>query len=162
MPCHFGEEEAKAWVSTMAPAAKWTMKQTTAVMHQKGYDHKPCEFWAVMNMLYSDYGKVMAKCNADKPEIRSDMADAWITDPDARPHITGRYYRDVVDHEIKIPPRHELPGRYHYLATTIRRNCGVTKTVGGAEGQPVLVTKFSREYIYSFRNRVSMPFDRSE
>lgn len=96
MPCHFGEEEAKAWVSTMAPAAKWTMEQTSAVMRSRGYEHNPCEFWAVMNMLYSDYGKVMAKYSADKPEVWADMADAWITDPDARPHKTGRYYRDVV------------------------------------------------------------------
>ena len=52
MDCDFGEEEAKEWVAKMAPTAKWSMDQTTAVMHQKGYTHKPCEFWAVMNMLY--------------------------------------------------------------------------------------------------------------
>lgn len=98
MDCDFGEEEAKAWVAKMAPTAKWSMDQTTAVMHQKGYAHKPCEFWAVMNMLYSDYGKTLQKYNADKPEVWADMADAWINDPDVRPHKTARYYRDVVQH----------------------------------------------------------------
>lgn len=98
MPCNFGEEEAMEWVAKMSPAARWTMAETTAVMKSKGYSHNPCEFCAVMNMLYSDYGKVMSRYNADKPEVWADMADAWITDPDARPHKTGRYYRDVVSH----------------------------------------------------------------
>lgn len=96
MECDFGEEEARAWVARMAPTAKWTMEQTTAVMRQKGYEHKPCEFWAVMCMLYSDYGKTLAKYNADKPEVWADMADAWINDPDVRPGKTARYYRDIV------------------------------------------------------------------
>lgn len=98
MPCHFDEETAREWVARMNPAARWDLAQTTAVMQSKGYNHRPCEFWAVMNMLYSDYGKVMTKYGADKPEIWADMADAWITDPDARPHKTGRYYRDIVEH----------------------------------------------------------------
>ena len=97
MPCNFGEEEAREWVAQMSPAARWTMEQTTAVMQARGYNHRPCEFWAVMNMLASDYGKVMAKYNADKPEVWADMADAWITDPDARPHKTGLYWRGVVE-----------------------------------------------------------------
>ena len=98
MPCHFDEETAREWVARMNPAARWDLAQTTAVMQSKGYNHRPCEFWAVMNMLYSDYGKVMAKYGADKPEIWADMADAWITDPDARGNKTGRYYRDIVEH----------------------------------------------------------------
>lgn len=98
MPCHFDEETAREWVARMDPAARWDLTQTTAVMQSKGYNHRPFEFWAVMNMLYSDYGKVMAKYGADKPEIWADMADAWITDPDARSHKTGRYYRDIVEH----------------------------------------------------------------
>lgn len=98
MPCHFDEETAREWVARMNPAARWDMAQTTAVMQSKGYNHRPCEFWAVMNMLNSDYGKVMAKYGADKPEIWADMADAWLTDPDARGHKVGRYYRDIVEH----------------------------------------------------------------
>ena len=91
-------EDAKKWVGSMTPGAKWSQDQTTAVMRQRGYDHKPMDFWVAMNAMYSDYGKVMAKYGADKPEIWADMADAWITDPDARGHKVGRYYRDVVEH----------------------------------------------------------------
>lgn len=98
MPCNFDEETAREWVSKMNPAAKWDLAQTTAVMQSRGYNHRPCEFWVVMNMLYSDYGKMLAKYNSDKPEVYADMADAWLTDPDARPHKVGRYYRDIVEH----------------------------------------------------------------
>jgi hypothetical protein len=98
LPCNFDEETAREWVSKMNPAAKWDLAQTTAVMQSRGYSHRPCEFWAVMNMLYSDYGKMLAKYNADKPEVYADMADAWLTDPDAAPHKVGRYYRAIVAH----------------------------------------------------------------
>ena len=65
----FTEEDAKEWAKQMNPPARWTMEQTTAVMTQNGYTHKPCEFWVVMNMLFSDYGKTLIKFNMDKPEI---------------------------------------------------------------------------------------------
>lgn len=91
----FGEKQVCEWVAKMDPPAKWTMEQTTAVMRQKNYAHDPCEFWAVMCMLYSDYGKTLAKYNADKPEVWADMADAWINDPDVRPGKTARYWREI-------------------------------------------------------------------
>jgi hypothetical protein len=98
MPCNFDEETAREWVAKMNPAARWDMAQTTAVMQSRGYNHRPCEFWVVMNMLYSDYGKTMAKYGADKPEVWADMTDAFLNDPDAAPHKVGRYYRDIVEH----------------------------------------------------------------
>ena len=80
MPCHFDEETAREWVARMNPAARWDLAQTTAVMQSKGYNHRPCEFWAVMNMLYSDYGKVMTKYGADKPEdLISKITHAFAT-----------------------------------------------------------------------------------
>ena len=93
----FTEEDAKEWVSHMNPPARWTMEQTTAVMHQRGYDHKPCEFYAVMNMLASDYGKTMAKYNADRPEIWADLAYDWIDDKDVPDNKVGKYWRDIVE-----------------------------------------------------------------
>lgn len=94
---HFTEEDAKEWVSHMNPPARWTMEQTTAVMHQRGYDHKPCEFYAVMNMLASDYGKTMAKYSADRPEIWADLAHDWIDDKDVPDNKVGKYWRDIVE-----------------------------------------------------------------
>lgn len=94
----FSEEDAREWVSHMNPPARWTMDQTTAVMHQRGYNHSPCEFYAVMNMLVSDYGTTMAKYGADKPEVWADLADAFIKDADAAGDKVGRYWRDIVKH----------------------------------------------------------------
>ena len=91
----FTEEDAQEWVAHMDPPARWTMDQTTAVMNQRGYHHRPCEFWAVMNMLVSDYGAVAAKHGVDRPEFWADMANAFIRDPDAVPDKVGKYWRDI-------------------------------------------------------------------
>ena len=94
----FTEEDAKEWAKHMDPPPRWTMEQTTAVMNQNGYYHKPCEFWIAMNMLFSDYGKTLIKFSMDKPEIWAAMANDFLTDPDAQPDKLGRYWRDVVKH----------------------------------------------------------------
>lgn len=94
----FTEEDAREWMNHLKPAPRWTMDQTSAVMSQRGYSHKPCIFWAVMNSLSSDYGKTMAKYGADKPEVWADLAHDFIEDMDAAPGKVGRYYRDVVKH----------------------------------------------------------------
>ena len=91
-------EDAKKWGGSMNPGAKWTQDQTTAVMRQRGYDYKPMDFWVAMNAMYSDYGKVGAKHNMDKPEFWADMADAFLSDPDARKGKLARYYWDIVEH----------------------------------------------------------------
>lgn len=94
----FTEEDAKEWVKHMNPPARWTMDQTTAVMQQNGYSHKPCEFWATMNMLYSDYGKTITKHNLDKPEVWAALAHDFLDDGDAVKDKLGRYWRDIVKH----------------------------------------------------------------
>lgn len=94
----FTEEDATEWAKHMDPPARWTMEQTTAVMHQYGYSHKPCEFWVTMNMLFSDYGKTMIKFGADKPEIWASMAHDFLDDPDAVKDKVGKYWRDIVKH----------------------------------------------------------------
>lgn len=94
----FTEADAKEWAAHMSPPARWTMDQTTAVMHQNGYKHKPCEFWVIMNMLFSDYGKTMIKYGADKPEIWAALAHDFIDDIDADEDKVGRYWRDIVKH----------------------------------------------------------------
>lgn len=92
----FTEADANDWVAHMNPPARWSMEQTTAVMRQRGYDHKPCVFWATMNAMASDYGKTMAKYGADKPEVWADLADDFIEDADAVDGKVGRYWRDIV------------------------------------------------------------------
>lgn len=94
----FTESDAKEWVSKMQPPGKWSMEQTTAVMHQYGYDHKPCVFYATMNMLWSDYGKTISKMGQDRVDLWAAMAHDFIADPDAEDMKVGRYWRDIVRH----------------------------------------------------------------
>jgi hypothetical protein len=96
MHMEFTEADAKEWAKHMNPPARWTMDQTTAVMQQRGYNHKPCEFWVVMNMLASDYGKTAAKYGVDKPEFWADLTCDFIGDADAVDGKVGRYWRDIV------------------------------------------------------------------
>lgn len=92
----FTEADAKEWVKHMNPPARWTMEQTTAVMRQHGYDHRACEFYAVMNSLASDYGKTMARYGADRTDVWADLAHDWLDDIDAEEDKAGRYWRDIV------------------------------------------------------------------
>ena len=95
----FTEADAKEWVRHMDPPGRWTMEQTTSVMRQMGYSHKPCEFYAVMNSLASDYGDTMARYGADRPEVWAALAHDWLEDKDAEPDKAGRYWRDIVMHD---------------------------------------------------------------
>lgn len=92
----FTEADAKEWVKHMNPPARWTMEQTTAAMKQHGYDHRACEFYAVMNSLASDYGKTMARYGADRTDVWADLAHDWLDDIDAEEDKAGRYWRDIV------------------------------------------------------------------
>lgn len=92
----FTDEDAKDWMANLKPAPRWTMDQTSAVMAQKGFYHNPYEFWVAMNVLFSDYGRTMAKYNADKPEVWADLAHDFLEDEDAAAGKIGRYYRDIV------------------------------------------------------------------
>lgn len=94
----FTEADAKEWAKHMNPPARWTMDQTTAVMKQNGYRHKPCEFWVVMNSLFSDYGKTITKYAEDRPELWAALAHDFIDDIDADEDKVGRYWRDIVKH----------------------------------------------------------------
>lgn len=94
----FTEADAREWVSHMDPPARWTMEQTTDVMHQYGYHHKPCVFYAVMNMLFSDYGRTIIKYGLDKPDFWAALAHDFIDDPDAVDMKVGKYWRDIVGH----------------------------------------------------------------
>lgn len=97
-------ETAREWVSKMentdgTTGAHWTIDATTAVRDKLGLKHIcKYEFWAVMNSLYSDYGKTLAKANVT-PEIYGELARDWIEDDDAVKAKASAYYRYVVAHD---------------------------------------------------------------
>lgn len=98
------EETAKEWVSKMentdgTHGAHWALDATTAIRDKLGLKHIcKYEFWAVMNSLYSDYGKTLAKVSVT-PEVYGELARDWIEDDDAVKAKASAYYRYVVAHD---------------------------------------------------------------
>ena len=98
----FDERTAKEWVATMqnedgTRGPHWTMDQTTKVMEQRGIKEEPAKFYAVLNMMYSDYCEVAKKINANNMDFFAEMAKAFLKDKDAgAPDKLAAYYEYVV------------------------------------------------------------------
>ena len=67
-------------------------------MQQHDVDCDPVEFYAVMNMLYSDYGKVFKKHDVATMQFYVDMAKEFLEDDDAVKNKLEQYYKYVVKH----------------------------------------------------------------
>ena len=94
-------ETAREWVHSMRHAdggagEHWTMEQTNRVMKEKHVDCDPVEFYAIMNAMYSDYGKVADKFGVSGVDFWVEMAKAFLHDADAMPHKAARYYDCIV------------------------------------------------------------------
>lgn len=95
------KETAEEWTKSMenedgSRGPHWTMEQAKQVIKQKNLNVDPVEFFAVLNMLYSDYFKVFRKHNVNTVDMYTDLAMAWIDDKDAAKDKTGLYYECVV------------------------------------------------------------------
>ncbi len=81
---HFCEVLAKKAVAGMDNAdgtkgGRWTFEQTEALRNQFGLKCNAYDWYYVLNMMYSDYGKVLG---ADQ-SMYVRMADAYLNDVDA-------------------------------------------------------------------------------
>ena len=74
------EKKAKEWVESMKPAAKWTMEDTTRVKEEMRVDIPSVDFYVLMNMLYSDFGKSVG----DDVETYVKLARDWYYDEDTK------------------------------------------------------------------------------
>lgn len=97
------KETAHEWVEHMensdgSTGPHWSMEQTKATQDRLGIKLNPIEFFAAMNMIYSDYCKVARKFNADNPDFYAHMACAFLEDEDAAPHKLSNYYECIVEH----------------------------------------------------------------
>lgn len=97
-------DEAETWVHSMqagdgAKGGRWTFEETSKFAKPRGMttEDDMIEFYAVMNMIYSDYGAVAKKHGITTPEFFADMAKAFIEDPDACPEKTAAYFENIVD-----------------------------------------------------------------
>lgn len=94
-------EKAQKWVKMMKNAdgstgEHWTYDQTTQVMKQRNIDCEPAEFYAVMNMLWSDYGKVAEKFGVSNVEYWAELSKAFLMDKDAAEDKLALYYECIV------------------------------------------------------------------
>lgn len=100
--------EVIAWVQSMAmPNCKhgehWTIEQTTAVAKQHGicFDHiDECEWYAAMNMIYSDYYSAVKVGKPDEVDYYVTLAKDFLFDEDGKtPHEKIYcYWKYVVKH----------------------------------------------------------------
>lgn len=78
---------------------RWTMEEVKPLAQRHGIEEGTeefIEFWAAMNMLYSDYYTVFKEYNLTTPDAFAKMAKAFLHDKDAMDHKLGRYYTSVV------------------------------------------------------------------
>lgn len=80
---------AENWVKDMKPMAKWTKEETDNVISKKDLDVNDIDFYACMNMMYSDYGKTFG----EDVEKYIDMSLDFLNDPDAKENKLYRYYK---------------------------------------------------------------------
>lgn len=96
------KETAAMWMQQLenedgTKGAHWTMEQTKQVMAQHGIQCDPLEFYVALNMIYSDYGKILKKHGVgDKIAVYADLAKAFLDDKDAMPNKLENYYKAVV------------------------------------------------------------------
>ena len=64
-------------------------------MTSKGLKLDPVEFWAALNMMYSDYCKVAKRHNTNTVDFYAAMAEAFLNDKDAGPDKLSNYYEYV-------------------------------------------------------------------
>lgn len=110
--CHFPAKYADATGTTAASAADewatacsavgtkgchWTLEQTQDVAKQRNITCDPNDFWAIMNMMYSDYCQVAKRQSVDTPGFYADMAKAFLEDADAADGKAYLYWDCIAD-----------------------------------------------------------------
>lgn len=93
---HLTEHEAHKWVDKMenkegSTGGHWTYEQTESVRQQFAPELDPCDFYAVLNMEYSDY---FDERYDDMYYIK--RAKDFLNDKDAAPGKALRYYLYIV------------------------------------------------------------------
>lgn len=86
------EEFAEKKIHCMRPyGMKWTLEQTTDVMHKHGFNLDPIAFWYVMSMAYNDYHAMFDE-DVEKYAMWSKL---FLEDPDAKHGKAFRYATKV-------------------------------------------------------------------
>lgn len=98
----FDEHKAKEWVARMKNNDGTTGEHFKAE-HAEQMRNAHCpdcdkmEFWAAMNMMYSDYCDVAKKMNVDRPDFYAHMAKAFLMDKDAGEEKMAKYMKYIAE-----------------------------------------------------------------
>lgn len=101
-PDQFSMEAAKEWTKNMknedgTSGPHWTVEQTKQIMAQRNLSLNPAEFYAALNMIYSDFSHVAKKHGlGGSLDFYVDMAKAFLNDKDATPNKLFNYYNHIV------------------------------------------------------------------
>lgn len=74
---------------------KWTMSETQDVGDRLGVDWNriiPCEWYVVMNMMYSDYYSVGKAHSMTDWTFYAELTMAWFNDVDGKENKTFKYF----------------------------------------------------------------------
>lgn len=93
---HFSKKTAEYVVSKMknkddSYGEHWDYETTTRVLEAKGYDFKPCDWYYVLNMMYSDYYK-----SGRSDDTYIELAYDFLNDEDAPDGKAKRYYKAML------------------------------------------------------------------
>lgn len=104
MPQEYGMpyELADQWVHAMRRSdggrgPKYSFEDAERIMQENQIECDPVEFYAAINAVYSDYGKVAKKFGVTHDEFWACMAEAFICDEDAVEDKLMTYLECVVD-----------------------------------------------------------------
>ena len=100
-PTSLTKQEAHNWTSRMRNAdgskgEHWSFEESTEIMKTKNIEANPYDFYAVLNMMYSDYCKVAHKFGANHQDFYVEMAKAFLEDKDAVDEKTVIYYDCII------------------------------------------------------------------
>lgn len=100
----FSKEMAEKWLKKLkngdgSKGPHWEMEQAKQIMVQQGHKCDPLEFWAALNIMYSDYYNVARKINMNTASFYAELAAAFLMDEDAVEDKLAAYYENVVQHE---------------------------------------------------------------
>lgn len=90
---HFTKETSKYAVSKMqnkdgSVGEHWSRETTDKVLDSKGYDFNHCDWYYVLNMMYSDYYK-----SGRSDETYIELACDFLNDKDAPHDKVKKYYK---------------------------------------------------------------------
>ncbi len=95
-------ETVRKWVGKMRNAdgstgGHWNYDQTSQILRQRGYQHGPDEWYAILNAMYSDYCTTARQFGVDNVDFYASMAHDWLDDDDAKDGKAERYYCYIVE-----------------------------------------------------------------